>query len=118
MSDSDSDISIGSSIMSDRKLELEREFTRFLRDETFPHKVTVHIGEQKLYCSGAIMVQQSSVFERKIREDNGSLMFDEMIDIGEQEDLVQCVEYLHGANLKLYVKNLEVAMKFSSWYKI
>ena len=101
------------------KLSLDRDFTRFLRDPTFPHKVTVCIGEEQLNCSGAVIAQQSSVLERKFREDNGVLMFEEFLDVdGSCSSILKCIEYLHGADLEFNVETLAVVIKFASLYEV
>ena len=101
------------------KLSLARDFTRFLRDPTFPHKVTVCIGEEQLNCSGAVLAQQSSVLERKFREDNGVLMFEEFLDIdGSCSSILKCIEYLHGADLEFDVETLTIVLKFASIYQV
>ena len=101
------------------KLSLDRDFTRFLRDPTFPHKVTVCIGEEQLNCSGAVLAQQSSVLERKFREDNGVLMFEEFIDVaGSCGSIFKCIEYLHGADLEFDVETLTIVLKFASLYEV
>ena len=101
------------------KLGLDRDFTRFLRDPTFPHKVTVCIGEEQLYCSGAVLAQQSSVLERKFREDNGVLMFEEFLDVPDSyHALSRCIEYLHGADLEFDVETLAVVLKFASLFEV
>ena len=93
------------------KLGLDRDFTRFLRDPTFPHKVTVCIGEEQHNCSGAVLAQQSSVLERKFREDNGVLMFEEFLDVPDSyHALSRCIEYLHGADLEFDVETLAVVI--------
>ena len=103
-------------------LQLDRNITRFIGDETFPFKVTVCIGEKQIVCSGIALAEQSLVLESKIREDNGTLMFEEMITIMEKPDnaeiLLQCIRYLHGAPLNLSYDNLEVILKFASWYQV
>ena len=101
------------------RLSLDRDFTRFLRDPTFPHKVTVCIGEVQLYCSGAVIAQQSSVLERKLREDNGVLLFEEFVDVdGSCSSILKCIEYLHGADLEFNVETLAVVIKFASLYEV
>ena len=101
------------------KLSLDRDFTRFLHDPTFPHKVTVCIGEEQLNCSGAVLAQQSSVLERKFREDNGVLMFEEFLDVaGSCGSIFKCIEYLHGADLEFDVETLAVVIKFASLYDV
>ena len=103
-------------------LQLDRNITRFIGDETFPFKVTVCIGEKQIVCSGIALAEQSRVLESKIREDNGTLMFEEMIPIMDKPDnaeiLLQCIRYLHGAPLNLSYDNLEVILKFASWYQV
>ena len=102
------------------KLSLDRDFTRFLHDPTFPHKVTVCIGEEQLNCSGAVLAQQSSVLERKFRDDNGVLMFEEFLDVDGSctVSLFRCIEYLHGADLEFDVETLAVVIKFASLYEV
>ena len=101
------------------KLSLDRDFTRFLCDPTFPHQVTVCIGEEQLNCSGAVLAQQSSVLERKFREDNGVLMFEEFIDFaGSCGSIFKCIQYLHGADLEFDVETLAVVIKFASLYEV
>ena len=110
---------ISSPVMS-VKLGLDRDFTRFLHDPTFPHKVTVCIGEEQLNCSGVVLAQQSSVLERKFREDNGVLMFEEFLDVPGSctVSLFRCIEYLHGADLEFDVETLAVVIKFASLYEV
>ena len=97
------------------KLNLDRYFMRFLYIPTFPHQVELHIGDDKLNCSGALLAQQSSVLERKIREDNGVLMFEEFLDVpGSYHALSRCIEHLHGADLEFDVETLDVTLKFAS----
>ena len=102
------------------KLGLDRDFTRFLHDPTFPHKVTVCIGEEQLNCSGVVLAQQSSVLERKFREDNGVLMFEEFLDVNGSctVSLFRCIEYLHGADLEFDAETLAVVIKFASLYEV
>ncbi|KAL5264024.1 hypothetical protein ACHWQZ_G005199 [Mnemiopsis leidyi] len=101
------------------KLSLDRDFTRFLNDPTFPYKVTVCIGEEQRYCSGALLAQQSSVLERKFREDDGVLMFEEFLDVaGSYSSIFKCIEYLHGADLKFDIETLAVVLKFASLYEV
>ena len=101
------------------KLSLERDFTRFLDDPTFPYKVTVCVGERKVLCSGALLAQQSSVLERKLRDDNGVLMFEEMIDVvNSNEVIIQCIQYLHGADLQFKFETIAVVLKFASIYEV
>ena len=109
---------ISSPVMS-VKLSLDRDFTRFLHDRTFPHKVTVCFGEEQLNCSGAVLAQQSSVLEHKLREDNGVLMFEEFLDVPDSfHALSRCIEYLHGADLDFDADSLDVVLKFASLYEV
>ena len=102
-----------------KKLSLERDFTRFLNDPTFPYKVTVCIGDERILCSGVLLAQQSSVLENKFREDDGVLIFEEMME-GENrnEILHECIRYLHGKNLAFTSEDIAFFLKFSSLYKI
>ena len=100
-------------------LQLDRDITRFIGDDTFPFKVTVCVGNERLVCSGIALAEQSHVLELKMRKDEGMLMFEEMVEApGSAEILFQCVRYLHGAPLDLRFENLEVILKFSSWCKV
>ena len=102
-----------------RKLELDRDFTRFLNDPTFPYKVTVCIGEERILCSGVLLAQQSSLLEQKFREDNGVLMFEEMLDVdGGSEGLNKCIRFLHGADVDLSIEDFAVCVKFASLFQV
>ena len=106
-------------LVMSKKLSLERDFTRFLNDPTFPYKVTVCIGGERILCSGVLLAQQSSVLEKKFREDDGALMFEEMIDVDNKNQvLLECIRYLHGADLSFTSDNIEVILKFASWYNV
>ena len=102
------------------KLSLERDFTRFFDDPTFPHKVTVCVGDKRMMCSGALLAQQSSVLERKFREDSGVLMFEELLDLNNKNHvgIIECLCYLHGADLQLSLDTLPIVLKFSSTYQV
>ena len=101
------------------KLTLDRDFTRFINDPTFPYKVTVCIGEERVLCSGALLAQQSCVLEKKFREDDGVLMFEELLDVeNRNRALHDCINFLHGAELTFTRENIEVILKFASWYKV
>ena len=100
-------------------LKLGRDITRFIDDETFPFKATVCIGEKRIVCSGVVLAEHSHALEMKMREDNGILLFEEMVDVhGSDEILLQCIRYLHGAPLELNFENVEVIVKFASWYGV
>ena len=102
-----------------RKLELDRDFTRFLNDPTFPFKVTACIGEERILCSGVLLAQQSSLLEQKFREDGGVLMFEEMLDVdGGSEGLNKCIRFLHGADVDLSIEDFAVCVKFASCYNV
>ena len=64
-----------------KRLNLKSDFTRFLNDPTFPYKVTVCIGDERILCSGVLLAQRSLVLEQKFREDDGVLLFDEFLDV-------------------------------------
>lgn len=101
------------------KLGLDRDFTRFLNDPTFPYRVTVCIGDERIVCSGALLAQQSSVLEKKFRADDGILIFEEMVDVKKSNEvLLKCMDFLHGADLTFTIDNIEIVLKFASWYKI
>ena len=101
------------------KLTLDRDFTRFINDPTFPYKVTVCIGEERVLCSGALLAQQSCVLEKKFREDDGVLMFEEMVDVENGKGaLHECIRYLHGKDLSFASENIAVVLKFASFYKV
>jgi len=100
------------------KLDLDRDFTRFQTDATFPHKVTAKIGDKVIVCSGPILAQQSKLLERKCSEGNGDLVLEEMLVIERREEIVQCLSYLHGADLNFNIVNIDTTMKFSSWYEV
>ena len=102
----------------DGKLSLDRDFTRFFDDPTFPHKVTVCVGDKRMVCSGALLAQQSSVLEKKFREDDGVLMFEELLDVNNTDGVMECIRYLHGANVQFIIKTLPIVIKFSSFYKV
>ena len=102
-----------------RKLELDRDFTRFLNDPTFPYKVTACIGEERILCSGVLIAQQSSLLEQKFREDDGVLIFEEMLDVdGGSEGLNKCIRFLHGADVDLSIDDFHVCVKFASFYQV
>ena len=102
-----------------QKLRLERDFTRFLNDPTFPYKVTVCIGDERILCSGVLLAQQSSVLENKFREDDGVLMFEEMMDVeNDNQGLFKCIRFLHGADVHFTHDDLATILKFSSFYEI
>ena len=102
-----------------RKLSLERDFTRFIDDPTFPYKVTVCVGDRKVLCSGVLIAQQSSVLEKKFREDNGVLMFEEMLDVNNSaEGILNCINFLHGSDLQFKIETVAVVFKFASLYNI
>ena len=106
-------------LVMSKKLSLERDFTRFLNDPTFPYKVTVCIGGERILCSGVLLAQQSSVLEKKFREDDGVLMFEEMTDVENSHQLLhECINYLLGADLCFRPENIEMIMKFASWYRV
>ncbi|XP_063690294.1 uncharacterized protein LOC134822950 [Bolinopsis microptera] len=101
------------------KLTLDRDFTRFINDPTFPYKVTVCIGDERILCSGALLAQQSSVLEKKFREDDGVLMFEEIVDVENgKRALHECIRYLHGKDLSFTSENIAVVLKFASYYKV
>ena len=101
------------------KLPLNRDFTRFLNDPSFPYKVTVCIDDKRIFCSGVLLAQQSSILEQKFREDNGVLMFDEMLQVENSNDVLhECVNFLHGADVTFTLSNIEVILKFASWYNV
>ena len=73
-------------------LKLDRDITRFIDDDTFPFKATVCIGEKRIVCSGVALAEHSYALEMKMREDNGILLFEEMVDVpGSDEILLQCI---------------------------
>ena len=102
------------------KLSLDRDFTRFLDDPTFPYKVTVCVGDKRILCSGALLAQQSSVLEKKFREDDGVLMFEELLDetYSNTDGIMECINYLHGANMRFSIETLPTVMKFSCIYGV
>ena len=72
-----------------------------------------------MLCSGALLAQQSTVIEKVIREDNGVLMFEELLDVPNGcQGIIECLNYLHGANFDFNVETLPVIFKFSCLYKI
>ena len=103
-----------------QKLSLDRDFTRFFDDPTFPHKVTVCVGDKRISCSGALLAQQSSVLEKKFREDGGVLMFEELLDVNNSNHvgIEECIYYLHGADLQFCLDTLPIVLKFSSIYQV
>ena len=101
------------------KLALKRDFTPFMYNENFPFKVTVCIGDQEIVCCGAVIAQQSSVLEQKIKADNGYLMFNEFINVENCDNILyQCLEFLLGSDLDLDSANIEIVLKFGSVYKV
>ena len=101
------------------KLSLDRDFTRFLKDSSFPFRVTAHIGDEKIICSGVIIAQQSLILDRKIRDDEGALIFEEFMETKNECDaLKDCIGYLHGADLVFTHDNLATVLKFSSLYEL
>ncbi|KAL5246785.1 hypothetical protein ACHWQZ_G018852 [Mnemiopsis leidyi] len=102
------------------KLNLDRDFTRFIDDPTFPYKVTVCVGDKRILCSGALLAQQSSVLEKKFREDDGVLMFEELQDetYSNTYGIMECIHYLHGAPLQFRLDTLPIILKFSSIYQV
>ena len=102
-----------------KQLSLDRDFTRFLNDPTFPYKVTVCIGNERILCSGALLAQQSSVLEKKMREDDGVLMFEEMLDVENKNNGIHaCIRFLHGAAVNFVLEDLTVILKFASFYEV
>ena len=102
-----------------KTLNLERNFTRFLVHPTFPHKVTVCVGDTRIFCSGVLLAQQSSVLEEKFTEDNGVLMFEELLDVNNSvKGILECINYLHGAYLQFSIETIAVVLKFASLYYI
>ena len=102
-----------------KKLNLDRDFTRFFNDPTFPYKVTVCIGKERFLCSGVLLAQQSPVLEKKFREDDGVLMFEEMLDLENSDTvLVDCIQFLHGKDLLFAPEHISAVMKFASFYKV
>ena len=70
-----------------------------------------------MLCSGALLAQQSTVIEKVIREDNGVLMFEELLDVPNGcQGIIECLNYLHGANFDFNVKTLPVIFKFSCFF--
>ena len=101
------------------KLNLNRDFSRFLNDPTFPYKVTVCIGDERILCSGALLAQQSSVLEKKFREDDGVLIFEEMVDVdNKNQGLHECIRFLHGSDVQFTPNDFSTILKFSSLYEI
>ena len=101
------------------KLSLDRDFTRFLDDPTFPYKVTVCVGDQQVLCSGVLLAQQSSILEKKFREDGGVLMLEEMLDVKDSnKGILECIRYLHGGDLQFSVDTISVVLKFASLYAV
>ena len=101
-----------------KTLKLDRDFTRFFDDPTFPHKVTVCVGDKRISCSGALLAQQSSVLEKKFREDDGVLMFEELLNVIYSDGIMECIQYLHGAGLQFSINTLPVVIKFASIYEV
>ena len=106
-------------------LDFSRDFTRFFDDQTFPHQVTVCLGDKRIFCSGALLAQQSTVLEKKFREDNGVLIFEELLDVNDSnsdnnntDGIVECIRYLHGAELEFNMDTLPLVLKFASIYQI
>ena len=101
------------------KISLDKDFTRFINDPTFHYKVTVCIGEERILCSGVLLAQQSSVLEQKFREDCGVLIFEDMIGVCNSDAVLhECVRFMHGASISITPTNIEVILKFGSWYKV
>ena len=72
-----------------------------------------------MLCSGALLAQQSTVIEKVIREDNGVLMFEELLDVPNGcQGIIESLNYLHGANFDFNVETLPVILKFSCLYEI
>ena len=102
-----------------KRLNLDGDFTRFFNDPTFPYKVTVCIGKERFLCSGALLAQQSPVLEKKFREDDGVLMFEEMLDVENSDTvLVHCIQFLHGKDLFFTPEHISAVIKFASFYKV
>ena len=100
------------------RLALNRDFSRFLEDEEFPHRVEVIFGDKSVICSGMVLAQQSSIIEGLIRDDCGVLMFEKMENIGTVEQKVECIKYMYGAPLAFSHQNIDVILKFASLYGI
>ena len=100
------------------RLTLNRDFTRFLEDETFPHRVEVHLGEKALVCSGMVLAQQSSIIEELIREDCGVLMFEKMQNIGTIDHKLDCIKFMYGSPVAFSLQNIDTVIRFSSLYGV
>ena len=100
------------------QLNLYHDFSRFLEDETFPHRVEVHFGDKALVCSGMVLAQQSSIIEGLIREDFGVLMFEKMENIGDVDQKVECIKFMYGTPLALTLRNIDTVIKFASLYGV
>ena len=105
-----------------KKLSVDRDYTRFTEDSTFPHTVTARVGTKQVHCSGALLAQHSSVLEGMFRQDNGVLLFKELGELGElgdvEEGILECIRYLHGGDLEFNVETIGVVLKFGSIYKV
>ena len=100
------------------RLALNRDFSRFLEDETFPHRAEVHFGDKALICSGMVLAQQSSIIEGLIREDCGVLMFEKIENIGDIDQKLECIKFMYGAPLALTLQNIDTVIKFASLYGV
>ena len=99
--------------------KIQRDFTRFFNDQSFPYKVTVCLGKEQIICSGVLLAQQSEILERMIREENGMLMFHEFIGITNSEWVLhQILEFLHGTEVQMSTANIDIILKFASFYKV
>ena len=76
------------------RLSLERDFTRFLKDPDFHHTVNVYFGKESLKCSGMLLAQLSPVFEKKIKDENGNLLLDEIIDLADDDGIMNAIMFL------------------------
>ena len=104
--------------MKMEKLNLERDFSRFLDKEDFPHEVSVCFGDKKFAtCSGMLLAQQSFIIEDIICENKGVLTLNNLEGYS-VADIMECLSFLYGADIVLSLENIGTILTFSSLYEI
>lgn len=100
------------------RLTLNRDFTRFLEDETFPHSVEVHIGKDVFTCSGMVLAQQSTVIESHFRHLQGIFKLEDMKNIGTDAQKLECIKFMYGSPVAFSFQNIDTVIKFASIYEV
>ena len=92
--------------------------SRFFNRKDFSNTVEIIVNDTKFVCSGAVIAQQSPVFEKLLLSNTNFIMLEDFKTLGIEVMVEECLVLLYGGTILITLNNIQTLTRFSLIYEV